>query len=207
MEQFNGLTLLWFPCSLCTVMITRTIGTSITSSSNGISIIVSCFNKGLPKQDGLGREIILPLQAIIGRPPLEAKDELDVDTYIQTQHLAATHTLGRIHLDKAATYQKKHYDTKAKRKFFAQGLLVWLHDPSREIGVCSKLRNHWKGHFLITRVVDDLIRPVKQGAKHIVRIRPYNSQNIPTWIARERRKEQSISDFIVLTEKNPELLF
>lgn len=152
-----------------------------------------------PNKMVFGRDIVLPLQAMIGRPPPETIDNVDGDTYVQTlrDKLVEAHTLGRIHLRKAAVYQKKHYDTKAKRKSFAQGQLVWLHDPSRKIGVCSKLRNHWKGPFVITRVLDDLICLVKQGVKqrakayHIDRLWPYEGRHIPTWITRESRKLNS----------------
>ena len=55
---------------------------------------------------------------------------------------------------------------------------MWLYDPSRKVGVCYKLRNHWKGPFIVTNVLDDLICLVKQGAKqknkayHIDRLIP-----------------------------------
>lgn len=152
-----------------------------------------------PNKMVLGREIVLPLQAMIGTPNSNETPELDVDSYVQKlqDKLVEAHTLGRIYLRKAALYQKKHYDTKAKQKSFSQGQLVWLHDPSRKVGVCSKLRNHWKGPFIITRVLDDLICLVKQGIKqrakayHIDRLWPYEGRYTPTWIIRERQKLNS----------------
>ena len=146
----------------------------------------------------LGREIILPLQAIIDRPTGEA-DETDLDSYVQNlqDKLVEAHNLARINIGKAASYQKKHYDTRAKVKSFSPGQLVWLHDPSRKVRVCSKMRNHWKGPFIITKVLDDLICLVKQGAKqksrayHIDRLWAYEGRHLPAWIIRERRKIRS----------------
>lgn len=148
-----------------------------------------------PNKMVFGREIVLPLQATIGRPTNETTEE-DVDSYVQGLHdeLVEAHNLARINLGKAASYQKKHYDTRAKVKRFSRGQLVWLHDPSRKVGVCSKLRNHWKGPFIITRVLDDLICLVKQGAKqkskayHIDRLWAYEGRHSPAWICRERAK-------------------
>ena len=149
-----------------------------------------------PNKMVLGRKIVLPLQATIGRPTSNEATESDVDSYVQKLHgkLVEAHTLGRINLGKAAPYQKKHYDTKAKLKTFSQGQLVWLHDPTRKVGVCSKLRNHWKGPFIVTRVLDDLICLIKQGTKqrpkayHIDRLWPYEGRHSLAWIIRERRK-------------------
>lgn len=147
-----------------------------------------------PNRMVLGREITLPLQAVIGRPASEEMTEPDVESYVQNlqDKLVEAHSLGRINLRKASSYQKRHYDSKAKPKSYSQGQLVWLHDPSRKVGVCSKLKNHWKGPFLITRVVDDLICLVKQGARqkakayHIDRLWPYQGRLVPTWIKREQ---------------------
>ena len=86
-----------------------------------------------PNKMVLGREIILPLQAIVGRLTGEA-DETDLDSYVQNlqDKLVEAHNLARINIGKAASYQKKHYDTRAKVKSFSRGQLVWLHDPSRK---------------------------------------------------------------------------
>ena len=75
---------------------------------------------------------------------------------------------------------------------------MWLHDPSRKVGVCSKLRNNWKGPFIITRELDDLICLVKQGAKqkskayHIDRLKAYERRHSPAWIVQERPKLCSV---------------
>ena len=91
---------------------------------------------------------------------------------------------------------KKHYYTRAKAKSFSRSQLVWLHDPSRKFGEGSKLRNHWKGPFITTRVLDDLNYLVKQGAKqkskayHIDRLWAYEGRHSPAWIVWERGKLQ-----------------
>jgi hypothetical protein len=45
----------------------------------------------------------------------------------------------RKHLKECNEYQKKHYDQGAKERKLYLGQAVWLHDPTRKIGVCSKL--------------------------------------------------------------------
>ena len=59
-----------------------------------------------PNKMVLGREIILPLQAIVGRPTGES-DETDLDSYVQNlkDNLVEAHNLARINIRKAALYQ------------------------------------------------------------------------------------------------------
>ena len=131
-----------------------------------------------PDKMVLDRDIALPLQATIGRPTSNEATESDVDSYVQKLHdkLVGAHTLGWKNLGKAASYQKKHYNTKARLKTFSQGQLVRLHDPTRKVGVCSKLRKHWKGPFIVTRVLDDLICLIKQGTKQ--RAKAYHTDRL-----------------------------
>jgi hypothetical protein len=75
------------------------------------------------------------------------------------------------------------YDQGAKGRKLYLGLAVWLHDPTRKIGVCSKLLPKWKGPYIVVRKIDDLIYMVKisprQPAKvyHIDRLIQYKGRN------------------------------
>ena len=146
-----------------------------------------------PNKMVFGREITLPMQAFIGRPLQERK--ADMTEYVQNlgDKLKACHDIARKNLKVAARYQKKHYDCKSRRrKAYHKGQVVWLHDPARKVGVCTKLVNKWKGPFLVTRTVDDLVCMVKRTPKgkpkayHIDRLYPYSGNKIPTWICKER---------------------
>ena len=82
-----------------------------------------------------GREITLPLQAVIGWPSNNLVS--NVEEYVATlrDKLIDDHEIARVNLGKSVSYQKKYYDTKAKTRFFRAGQMVWLHDPEKLVYV------------------------------------------------------------------------
>lgn len=146
-----------------------------------------------PNKMVFGREVTLPMAAAIGRPLQERNAIETLDDYVQDLRieLAHIHDIARENIRETSNYQKRHYDSNAKARKYKVGQCVWLHDPTRHKGVCSKLVNKWKGPYLITRVLDDLICLVKRSksmkpkAYHIDRLWPYLGVNIPPWITRE----------------------
>ena len=146
-----------------------------------------------PNQMVLGRDVTLPLQACMGLPPqsnFDCSEIEDHQSYVQklTSQLKDVHCHARKHLKKRAQYQKRHYDLHTKRRSFHVGDAVWVHDPTKRRGVCSKLAPQWKGPFLVTKKVDDLVYLVKNSATtapkaiHIDRLRAYNSLKLPSWL-------------------------
>jgi hypothetical protein len=144
-----------------------------------------------PNMMMLGREVTLPMQAVIGRPINEDTEE-EADGYVEKlqERLARAHEIGREQLKKNAIYRKRHYDLRAKNNPLKVGQLVWIHDPARKVGVCHKLTSKWKGPFVVVRKVDDLVYLVKKTQKqpakaiHINRLKTYRGQNVPKWIDR-----------------------
>jgi len=100
-----------------------------------------------------GKEVTLPLQAVIGNPQ-QNNDEPEVGTYVQDlqNRLKTAHDLARITLKKKTEYQKKYYDIKSTKRSLKVGQAVWMHDPARKKGVCHKLTNNWKGPYIVTNV-------------------------------------------------------
>ncbi|CAG2254015.1 unnamed protein product [Mytilus edulis] len=102
--------------------------------------------------------------------------------------LDSSHAHARKHLKGSQEYQKKYYDQSAKKRELIAGQPVWLHDPTRKPGVCSKLLPKWKGPFIVLKKIDDLIYMVKKSPRqpakvyHIDRLIPYKGRNPPTWI-------------------------
>ena len=145
-----------------------------------------CSSKVSPNKLIFGREITLTMHAVISRP--KSENNADLSEYVMNLEdiLRTCHDIARANLKVAARYQKKHNDCKSrKRKPYSQGQLLWLHDPTRKVGVSSNLVNKWKGPFLVTRIVDDLVCMVKgtstgkTKAYHIDRLYPYRGNKIP----------------------------
>jgi hypothetical protein len=143
-----------------------------------------------PNKMVFGRDVTLPVEAFIGSPnsSIEARDPESYCSQLQTV-LVSCHTIARKSLRKNTAYQKRHYDIKAKKRSFSVGQAVWLYNPIRRIGVCSKLTCKWKGPYVITRKLDDITYLVKNGLKlkpkvyHIDRLIPYKGNHIPSWFA------------------------
>jgi hypothetical protein len=147
-----------------------------------------------PNKMVFGRDIILPLQACIGLPPqsnISNEPNKPTSDYILDlkDQLELIHEQAREVLKTKISYRKRHYDLTAKSRSLSVGDPVWLHDTSRRLGVCKKLSPTWKGPFLITKKVDDLVYLVKKSinlpakAVHIDRLVKYKSNNIPKWFS------------------------
>ena len=144
-----------------------------------------------PNMMVLGRNTTMPSQAFIERP---SDDTVDNDPENYVVHLQETlvkvHEVARKNLKKQAVYRKKYYDTKAKSRQLTQGQAVWLHDPARKPGVCTKLANRWKGPYVITKRLDDLTYLIQTSSRKpckavdIDRLLLYNGRNLPRWIAK-----------------------
>ena len=146
-----------------------------------------------PNMMVLGKEIVLPMQAVIGGPSSAVVDNVDIDDYVSRlqANMVKVHDTARVTLGKAAAYRKRYYDThsrKAQMRYLGVGHLDWLHDRFCKRGVCHKLLNKWKGPYLVIRKLDDLIYLVKKSpsqptkAYHLDRLLPYRGNTIPQWL-------------------------
>lgn len=138
----------------------------------------------------LGREVILPLRAIIKEPAGgSSSDVADEGKYISRlkKKLHQIHELGREKLKQSVKYQKKYYDIGARKKNYKEGQAVWLHDTSRKVGVCQKLAYRWKGPYVVIKKIDDLTYLVKRSRNsvakifHIDRLLPYHGKKSIKW--------------------------
>ena len=134
-----------------------------------------------------GREVTLPLQAVIGKPNDSQFPSLEDYVADLQQRLKTAHSVARENLKKNTQYQKRRYDVNSKKRKLEVGQPVWLHDPTRKVGVCHKLCAKWKGPFVVTRCIDDTTYLVKKSAKqmakayHVDRLMPYLGRNPPKW--------------------------
>ena len=105
-----------------------------------------------PNMMTLGRNVILPSQAIIGLPEESPQPPVEPVEYIRelNQNMVKIHIQARESLKKQAVYRKKYYDVKAKKRYLEENTLVWLHDPTRKPGICNKLSNR-KGPYQVVK--------------------------------------------------------
>ena len=139
----------------------------------------------------LGKEIVLAAALVTGHPSTCQDSELpdDEDQYVTLlrEKLAKAHEIARRNLHTHAVYRKRNYDLKARRQSIKPGQAVWLYNPTRRVGVCSKLTSKWKGPYVIIRKLDNVTYLVKNSTKqkakvyHIDRLLLYRGRNPPTW--------------------------
>ena len=149
-----------------------------------------------PNKMMFGREVVLPMEAVIGRPDDQSTELVDPDAYVETLRLTmqTAHEVARKSLKTNSNYQKRHYDLKARKQSLEPGQPVWLYNPSRRVGVCSKLTSKWKGPYVIVRKLDDVTYLCKSSPKqkakvyHLDRLIPYKGRKCPTWFTKEKVK-------------------
>ena len=145
-----------------------------------------------PNKMTLGRETTLPIQVVFGKPD-DAK-ERGVEDYLKAleENLKRAHEIARKSMKTKSMLQKKHYDLRARRQIFNVGDPVWIYDPQRKIGVCSKLTSPWKGPAVVVKVIDDVHYKVKRSklkpatVYHSDRLAQYRRRNLPTWVGQQK---------------------
>ena len=150
-----------------------------------------------PNKMVYGREIMLPMAAVIGQP--KGENPGTVEDYVKNLQvkLQQVHQLARTNLKKTANYRKKHYDIKSSKRVLASGQAVWLYEPSKRPGVCAKLTPKWKGPALVLQKLDDLTYLVKMKSNtpakiyHIDRLRAYQGNSPPKWFAKALKKHRN----------------
>ncbi|CAG2230871.1 unnamed protein product [Mytilus edulis] len=151
-----------------------------------------------PNMMMFGRNIFLPMEAVIPRPdgPNESTSP-ETDKYVNELQdaMSKSHVLARKHLKQNSEYQKRHYDLKAVKRELQVGQAVWLYDASKKKGICHKLTSKWKGPYVVTRKIDDITYLVRRSKKqpgkvyHIDRLLPYQGRNPPTWFSSRKTGE------------------
>ena len=141
-----------------------------------------------PNKMMLGREVELPLQAVVPMPE-EDSDE-DICEYVQgiQDKLEEAHETARVPLKKAAQRQKRNYDHRATNvRKFQPGQAVWYHNPTLKVGRCKKFHHPWKGPYIVTQFLDDVTYRIQEKSKskaivcHVDKLKLYKGERKPTW--------------------------
>ena len=89
------------------------------------------------------------------------------------------------HKNRVAIGRKKtRYDLRDNSVGFQAGDLVWLYNPRRRNGRCSKLSSDREGPYTIVTKINDVVYRIRQGPKinvnivHLGRLMKYDSDTI-----------------------------
>ena len=140
-----------------------------------------------PNMMMLGREVELPLQAVVPRPE---DDKEDICEYVQgvQEKLEEAHVAARVHLKKAAQHQKRNYDHRATNvRKFNPGQAVWYHNLTLKMGRCKKFNHPWKGPYTVTQAIDDVTYKIQEKPQskgivcHVDKLKLYKGEKQPMW--------------------------
>jgi len=146
-----------------------------------------------PNYAVFGREIVLPIDLQIGVSPTD--EPQPVHTYVQElkERLQRCHLLVSQNLKKSAERQKVYYDMKQRGTRFQLGDAVYRMEKSKKKGLCPKLRDRWKGPYLITKTFGDVLYEVQIGSNkfttlHSDLLKPCFSKCLPKWLKTARSR-------------------
>lgn len=141
-----------------------------------------------------GNEIKLPIDLLIGKPGAEDKHDgynkyaKDIEEKIDT-----IHAIARKRILKSSNAMKKCHDRNANQMQYKAGDAVWLLDPKRKIGFCSKLQRPWHGPYIVVNKINDIIYRIQLNPKgkfkivhhNTSRLKAYNGERKPEWFSRQ----------------------
>lgn len=140
-----------------------------------------------PARMVFGRDLTLPVDLAMGRPVREEKHCVTEYAYELEQKLLDIHEYARKHLKTASDSMKRQYDVKTNHIKYSQGDAVWYFKPIRRKGFNPKIQINWKGPYVITERINDVLYRIQAGPKnksdivHHDAIRPYLCDDKPTW--------------------------
>ena len=144
-----------------------------------------------PAMMTFGRDLTLPIDLALGRPVRDERRCITDHAYQLEQKLLEVHEFARKQLSIASDSMKRRYDLKMNYKEYKVGDPVWYFKPRRRVGYNPKLQADWKGPMVIIECLNNVLYRIKSSPKakpeiaHHDHIRPYISEDKPTWFVTE----------------------
>lgn len=139
-----------------------------------------------------GREVLLPLDIMVGVPEETQKKHLPVYVEELKARLHDCFAEVRRHLGKFAERQKRYYDLRSHGEQHQKGDLVYLKETTRKKGVSPKLAPKWKGPFVIAgrfgTVYEVMLSPTTTRVYHFDLLKKCHIESPPPWIKRALKK-------------------
>jgi hypothetical protein len=132
----------------------------------------------------LGRQVRLPLDAMVGPPPEAEYEKMRATEYAAELEgaMRLAHGLVSVHVDANYAYQKKSYDRSVKPQVLTVGQAVWLRVYPHQIGQSLALANPWSPAWIIVAkicTVEFKIQRTHAGVALVVhgdRLKPYHGR-------------------------------
>ena len=162
-----------FNCTLAD-MLSKVVDNDHRNWDESLPLIMLAYRSAIHESTGespvcmlFGRNIQLPIDLMLGKPPVEVSDPVSGVAYVDDlkDKLCEINDVARETLLQASDRQKKAYDLKKNFKNYEVGDTVYLHNPSRKKGTSAKLLSPWNEPFLVTARISDLVYQIQKSPK------------------------------------------
>ena len=141
-----------------------------------------------PNEMMLGREVLLPLDLVIGQAEPTGSSTTEYADRLGEQ-MERIHQFACQHLKLSSDRQKRNYDHRPVNQHrYNRGDAVWLYSPQKKKGICPKLMRYFDGPYLVIKRMSDVLYRVQKGPKskpkvvHHDRLKAYHGPNVPDWL-------------------------
>ena len=145
----------------------------------------------------MGREVRLPAKLVFGST--NSFDGEDITSYgdfvdVLRARMQYAHEIARKYISSAAKWSKDLYDTKVAFHRYNEGDMVWYLMEVRKVGISPKLEFGFEGPFLIKKKlskIDFVLQLDRCGTEkpvHHNKIKPYEGDRPPRWVAKTRKQ-------------------
>ena len=150
----------------------------------------------------LGREVQLPIDLTVESTSDIEEDEPETQTdyaLALRERMRSAHEQARQKLAQAARHQKRTYDRKTERDCLQVGNFVWYFNPAKTKGLSPKLQRKWKGPYLITHKLADVIYRIQRKPRgkmmviHCDRLKPYVGETLKSWISEPQSDSTAVN--------------
>ena len=116
----------------------------------------------------LGRELLVSLDLLIGRPQEEPEDR-GYPRYVERlrESVETVYNFARVHQQDGSLKIKRRYDMLIVASTFGSGDLVWLYKPQRKKSISPKLelRRPWERPCVIVERLNDVVYSIQRGPR------------------------------------------
>lgn len=141
----------------------------------------------------LGRETNVPIDILLGVASAN-QEESSSSEYVNklVKQMRDMHQFARESIEACQERQKRDYDVKLVENSFQKGDIVLEIESGTIIGKCKKLKNIWKGPYVISKVINSVLFEIAGQKKtrivHHDRLKLCEDRSMPLWITRKREE-------------------
>ena len=154
-----------------------------------VGAIRATVNRSTPNRMMLGREVMMPLDLMLGSDGEEARRGGTFRADFKDGWVEA-HRKAREILEGVQRRQKKYYDLRKRTTIYEVGDVVLRKNNAGVLGSSKKLNPVWKGIWVVNKIMSAVLLEIKNKKKvcvvHHDTIKKCGDSDLPRWVERLR---------------------